>query len=231
MKRRKWFAGALVWLVSALLLAGCSADEVNTVLDVAGQGYEVIQSLQQESAAEVVSAETAPDQNEDTDAAEFTSENEDTYQSEDTVLSEDAYEEEDEDSSQKPDGANLNDPAGATGRLDEYGSYSSKEDVALYLNTFERLPDNYITKEEAEKLGWSGGSLESVAPGKCIGGNHFGNYEKKLPVEKGRKYYECDIDTLGKKSRGAKRIVYSNDGLIYYTDDHYETFTLLYGEE
>lgn len=90
---------------------------------------------------------------------------------------------------------------------------------------------NGITKNEAENLGWSGGSLEPYAPGCSIGGGYFGNYEGLLPKKKGRKYYECDIDTRGKKSRGAKRIVFSNDGLIYYTDDHYESFTLLYGGE
>ena len=116
-----------------------------------------------------------------------------------------------------------------TPSLPEDGSYTTKEDVALYLHLYGHLPDNFITKKEAQDLGWSGGSLEKYAPGKCIGGDHFGNYEGLLP--KGKKYWECDIDTLGAKSRGAKRIIYSDDGYIYYTDDHYESFTLLYGEE
>ena len=115
--------------------------------------------------------------------------------------------------------------------IDENGSYTSKDDVALYIHVYGHLPSNFITKQEAEKLGWSGGSLESYAPGKCIGGDRFGNYEGLLPKKTGRSYTECDIDTLGKKSRGAKRIVFSNDGLIYYTDDHYASFELLYGEE
>ncbi len=115
--------------------------------------------------------------------------------------------------------------------LDEAGSYTSKEDVALFIHLYGRLPDNFITKKEAEALGWSGGSLEPYAPGKCIGGSRFGNYEGLLPEAEGRTYTECDIDTLGAKSRGAKRIVFSNDGLIYYTEDHYESFELLYGEE
>ena len=102
--------------------------------------------------------------------------------------------------------------------------------MALYIHLYGRLPDNFITKKEAEALGWSGGSLEPYAPGKCIGGSYFGNYEGLLPKKKGRSYTECDIDTLGKKSRGSKRIVFSNDGLIYYTEDHYNTFELLYGE-
>ena len=113
--------------------------------------------------------------------------------------------------------------------LDEDGSYYSKDEVALYIHTYNKLPSNYITKKEAKKLGWSGGSLEKYAPGKVIGGDVFGNYEGVLPDY--GKYHECDIDTKGKKKRGAKRIVYSDDGRIYYTEDHYETFELLYGEE
>ena len=114
--------------------------------------------------------------------------------------------------------------------IDENGQYDSKEDVALYIHLYGHLPSNYITKREAERLGWNGGSLEPYAPGCCIGGSHFGNYEGLLPEANGRSYTECDIGTIGKRSRGAKRIVFSNDGLIFYTDDHYESFELLYGE-
>ena len=104
--------------------------------------------------------------------------------------------------------------------------------MAAYLNTYGHLPDNYITKEEAKELGWNSkeGNLWEVAPGMSIGGDYFGNYEEILPEEEGRDYHECDIDTDG-SYRGAKRSVHSNDGLIYYTEDHYETFELLYGEE
>ena len=116
-------------------------------------------------------------------------------------------------------------------RIDEDGWYYSKEDVALYIYTYGKLPENFITKSEAEALGWSGGSVERYKEGAAIGGDTFGNREGILPKASGRKYYECDIDTNGKNSRGAKRIVFSNDGLIYYTDDHYESFTLLYGGE
>ena len=115
--------------------------------------------------------------------------------------------------------------------IDENGTYTSKDDVALYIHTYGHLPSNFVTKSEARKKGWEGGSLEDYFPGCSIGGDVFGNREGILPTKKGRTYYECDIDTKGKKSRGAKRIVFSNDGLIYYTEDHYETFTLLYGEE
>jgi len=118
-----------------------------------------------------------------------------------------------------------------TPALPEDGSYTSRDDVALYLHLYGHLPGNFITKKQAEALGWSGGSLERYAPGKCIGGSRFGNYEGLLPNAEGRRWTECDVDTLGADSRGAKRIVFSNDGLIYYTEDHYRTFELLYGEE
>lgn len=111
---------------------------------------------------------------------------------------------------------------------DQY--YYDKENVALYIHTFNHLPDNYITKNEARQQGWNGGSVEVYIKDKAIGGDVFSNYEQLLPVKEGRIYYECDIDTHGQDSRGAKRIIYSNDGLIYYTDDHYESFELLYGE-
>ena len=116
--------------------------------------------------------------------------------------------------------------------LDESGAYTSKEEVAAYIYEFGHLPNNFITKKEAKSLGWVSkeGNLAEVAPGKSIGGDYFGNYEGLLPEEDGRDYYECDIDSDG-GYRGAKRIVFSNDGLIYYTEDHYESFELLYGEE
>ena len=114
--------------------------------------------------------------------------------------------------------------------VSEDGWYYSAEDVSRYLMLYGHLPNNFITKDEAASLGWEGGSVEKYAPGFAIGGDHFGNREGLLPKADGRWYYECDIDTDGKNSRGAKRIVYSNDGLIYYTEDHYESFVLLYGE-
>ena len=114
----------------------------------------------------------------------------------------------------------------STDVIDENGIYDQKDDVALYLITYEHLPSNYMTKDEARKLGWEGGALSQVIEDKCIGGDVFGNYEGILPEED--TYHECDIDTLGKTSRGAKRIVWSDDFDVYYTEDHYETFELLY---
>lgn len=105
------------------------------------------------------------------------------------------------------------------------GEYTSRDDVALYIHLYGELPDNYITKSQASKLGWNGGNLWDDAPGKSIGGDRFGNYEKLLP--EGKSYRECDIDYQG-GARNAKRIVFSDDGYIYYTEDHYASFEQLY---
>ena len=116
--------------------------------------------------------------------------------------------------------------------LPEDGQYDDKDNVALYIHLYGKLPSNYVTKKDAEALyGWQGGALDVIAPGKAIGGSYYGNYEGLLPDADGREWTECDIGTIGQTKRGAERIVFSNDGLIYYTSDHYESFELLYGEE
>ena len=114
--------------------------------------------------------------------------------------------------------------------ISESSAYSSKDEVAEYLHEFGHLPPNYLTKKEAQDLGWvtSKGNLWEVAPGKSIGGDRFGNREGLLPEATGRSWTECDVNTLHARSRGAERIVFSNDGLIYYTGDHYDSFALLY---
>lgn len=116
--------------------------------------------------------------------------------------------------------------------IDEDGSYSTKEDVALYLHTYDKLPKNFITKRKAFDLGWEAnkGNLWDVSDKMSIGGDKFGNREKRLPIKEGRTYYECDINYEG-GYRGPERLVYSDDGFIYYTEDHYDSFTLLYGDE
>ena len=116
-----------------------------------------------------------------------------------------------------------------TAPIAEDGAYTSKDDVALYIHTYGRLPSNFLTKKDAQARGWesSKGNLQTVAPGMSIGGDRFGNREGLLPDKKGRQYYECDIDYEGGR-RNAKRIVFSDDGLIFYTDDHYASFEQLY---
>ena len=114
----------------------------------------------------------------------------------------------------------------ATANLPTYGSYYyDLTNVVLYLEVYDELPSNYITKNEARKLGWEGGSVEKYKEGAAIGGDTFGNREGLLPAADGRSYTECDIDTHGYDSRGAKRLIFSNDGLYFYTSNHYESFS------
>ena len=110
--------------------------------------------------------------------------------------------------------------------LDPDGSYTDKDEVAEYIDTYGELPENFITKNEAKALGWdsSKGNLQEVAPGKSIGGDRFGNYEGRLPDGK---WTECDVNYHG-GYRGSERLVFSEEGAIYYTNDHYETFEQLY---
>lgn len=107
-----------------------------------------------------------------------------------------------------------------------YGNYYyDVVNVVLYLDAYNELPPNYITKSEAQALGWEGGSVEKYKEGAAIGGDYFGNREGLLPAADGRKYTECDIYTHGYSSRGSRRLVFSNDGLYFYTSDHYESFS------
>ena len=206
--------------ITALLLALLLALS----LTACGNPAQTMDTI--EKAAQTVQqiAEVLNDAEEDTESAALPA-------SEAQEPAEEASEEPAQASDQETAAEEPAEAAAETPAIDEDGVYTTKDDVALYLHTYGHLPSNFITKKEAEKLGWSGGSLEPYAPGKCIGGSHFGNYEGILPEKDGRSYTECDIDTLGADKRGAKRIVFSNDGLIYYTEDHYETFELLYGEE
>ena len=202
MKRFKKLQTLLLALVLALTMTACSEEVTNAIVD------EVVDIAVEQvmDALEEGTAEEAPDAEEP------------PAQEESSAPAEPAPEE-------------TAPPAEEAPAIDEDGYYTTKEDVALYIYTYGHLPDNFITKKEAESLGWSGGGLDDYAYGCCIGGNRFGNYEGLLPEASGRTYTECDIDTMHASKRGAKRIVFSNDGLIYYTDDHYESFTLLYGEE
>lgn len=181
----------------ALLLCGCGS----TGQSASGESASA-DAISGESADASANAEVNPE-----------------MQSDDLALSSDAEIIAEIKAANVPDGTKLS--------VEEDGVYTSKDEVSLYLQTYGHLPSNFITKSEAEELGWEGGSLEPYAPGKCIGGDVFGNYEGLLPEDE--EYHECDIDTLGADSRGAKRLVYS-DTTIYYTDDHYKTFDLVFSE-
>ncbi|MBQ4353913.1 MAG: ribonuclease [Clostridia bacterium] len=209
MKRRISFLLAAALLLSLFTFVSCDEQTINDIADIV---LEIVENLPQDT-GEV--PEDIPD----------VQETEPVHKEEEETPPET---EKPAEPTPEPEPAPEPEPEPA---IDENGSYDDKDNVALYIHTYGKLPPNYISKAEAEDLGWEGGSVERYAEGKCIGGSKFGNYEGLLPKKKGRQYYECDIDTLGANSRGAKRIVYSNDGLIYYTDDHYESFELLYGEE
>ena len=103
--------------------------------------------------------------------------------------------------------------------------------VVDYIAKHNSLPGDYITKTQAIKLGWeSGKDLWNYAPGKKIGGNVFYNFQGLLPETAGRVWRECDV-SYSNNSRGIERIVYSNDGLIYKTSDHYKSFTCCNSKE
>lgn len=108
-------------------------------------------------------------------------------------------------------------------------AYSTPEEVAAYLNDYKELPVNFIRKNEAMKKGWDNkkGNLWEVTEKMSIGGDKFGNREKIVPDKSGRQWYECDVNYQG-GYRGAERILYSNDGLIFYSNDHYQSATQLY---
>ena len=125
-------------------------------------------------------------------------------------------------------------PAGARTQeteapAEQAGPVIEPQEIADYLFEHGELPENFISKEEAQALGWdsSRNYVSDVAPGKSLGGEYFGNYEGRLPKAKGRVFHACDCRYTGGK-RGAERIVYSSDGRIWYTPDHYETFTELF---
>ena len=214
----KWLRKAS-WLVLALLLAfstltACSSEDVSDVLDIA---IEVLDALETaEDSIDVSDVETSEEVFEEiTTEAVSTEKNDADKATTDAILEETTPITEEQELELDPD-----------------GWYSTKEEVALYIHLYGELPGNYIKKNKAKDLGWesSEGNLWDVAPGKSIGGDRYYNNDDQLPEVKGRKYYECDIN-FGGGYRGGERIVFSNDGLIYYTGDHYNSFELLYGEE
>ena len=120
-------------------------------------------------------------------------------------------------------------PAPADAFPDEDATPIDPQEIADFLFAYGRLPGNFITKQEARDLGWDAAKnyVSDVAPRKSLGGDRFGNFEGRLPTRKGRTYYEADANYV-KGRRTAMRVVYSTDGLVFYTDDHYETFTELF---
>ena len=222
-----WLLALLSTVMVLVSLAGCSSGDVNKALDTAIDVIEAVEAI--EAAASEAEMEAAlASQAESLMQTEYVEEpsiSEIESEAFAETESETLIETEEEQTEAEADLLTV----------EEDGHYTSKEEVALYLHTYGKLPSNFISKKEAEELGWKkkdgeAGQLHVVAPGMSIGGSSFGNYEGLLPEKKGRKYYECDIN-YKKGNRGAERIVYSNDGLIFYTGDHYESFEQLYPAE
>ena len=200
---KKLFSLLLV-LLMALSLCSCSADF--NIDDLADLG-DMLSDLEAEMDEYASSDEDVPDSAlDEDDLPKLTDEEVDDDTPADADLSE-------------------------SGKLDVDAYYYDLESVVLYIETYDMLPANYITKNEARDLGWTGGSVDKYQEGAAIGGDRFGNREGILPKQKGRTYTECDIDTNGASSRGAKRLVFSSDGLYFYTDDHYESFSEVYVTE
>ncbi len=100
---------------------------------------------------------------------------------------------------------------------------TKEEVVVAFVKRNHKLPDYYITKSEARKHGWdpSLGNLCDVLPGKAIGGDHFGNREHRLPESS--RYYEADIN-YDCGHRDADRMIFTKDGEVWVTYNHYKTF-------
>lgn len=107
-----------------------------------------------------------------------------------------------------------------SGNIDEL---TNEDTVINYVKSNQRLPDYYITKGEARKQGWvaSKGNLCDVLPGRAIGGDTFSNREKILPS--GNKYFEADVN-YNCGNRNADRIVFTKNGEVWLTKNHYKSF-------
>lgn len=244
MKKLRRFWGAIAALIIAFLVALGGSDSgipvLDTVMDLILEQPEsgsqtVLDDQRQQDEQQGQDIQEQQDEQQAQDIQEQQEQQAQDIQEQQEQQAQDSKEQSGQgqkNSETQKNGQLLETAGGETVTIEENGSYSSKEEVALYIHLYGHLPDNYITKKEAENLGWESreGNLWEVAPGKSIGGSKFGNYEGLLPEKNGRQYYECDIDFDG-GYRNEKRIVYSNDGLIYYTDDHYESFERLFGEE
>ncbi len=250
-KRRRALLWAILLTVS-LVLGGCGDAESGAVQSIgeslldsiaADMGEDSLESVEtefgeaigreiEEGLAEAALGDETPEEKQ----AEETISRSEPGQAEETV-SQSEPEQADEKTSQGEPGQEPSENAlGLSSEggisVEPEGEYSDRDHVALYIHLYGELPSNYITKEEARALGWdsSKGNLWEAAPGKSIGGDVFGNREGLLPKKKGRRYYECDINYEG-GYRGGERIVFSDDGLVYYSEDHYENFELLYNGE
>jgi len=212
MKKLLTYLALILCLILGVIGCGTSTYETADVADV-------VQQIESDDTTDVSDIDDESDEN-TIQEADVQPETDSISKEEQDVAEDDESEDLRELSEEVPD-ETIEEEA-----IDEDGSYTSPAEVALYIHTYGKLPKNFITKQEAQELGWVSkeGNLDEVAPGMSIGGNRFGNYEQALPDGN---YKECDVNYEG-GYRGDERLVYSADGAIYYTDDHYATFTQLY---
>ena len=212
MKKLLTYLSLILCLILGVIGCGTSTYETEDTADV-------VQQIEVDDTADVSGIDDESNEN-STQEADVQPETDSISEEEQDVAEDDESEDLQEFSEEVPDETIEEET------IDEDGSYTSPADVALYIHTYGKLPQNFITKQEAQELGWVSkeGNLDEVAPGMSIGGNRFGNYEQALPDGN---YKECDVNYEG-GYRGDERLVYSADGAIYYTDDHYATFTQLY---
>ena len=248
MKRITKFLLVTIAALSMILLCGCGAAE-----SLAGAVADTVNSVKDEAISTITNA--VDEYMDSTGASDrldsvFGDESESSSE-EDYVSSESSYEDVESDvyaddyqeeyyvetpEDELSDALEEEDVDVSDITVSEDGEYIDKDHVALYIHTYGCLPSNFVTKKEAEAAGWDSrsGNLNTILPGKSIGGNRYGNYEGLLPQADGRQYYECDINynpdgiTDEPVYRGSERIIYSNDGLVFYTCDHYESFEQLF---
>lgn len=213
-----------VWLVLSMMITtacGSLSDVISSAMQETQSGTQVYESGPQETQPVVQEDESESEQSEPEMPDELDVNDESEAQDGNLNTREEEPEiQEDVSETEEPQEETKND------NLPIYGNYYyDVVNVVLYLDVYNELPPNYITKSEAQALGWEGGSVEKYKEGAAIGGDYFGNREGLLPAADGRKYTECDIDTHGYGSRGSRRLVFSNDGLYFYTSNHYESFS------
>lgn len=213
-----------VWLVLSMMITtacGSLSDVISSAMQETQSDTQVYESGPQETQPVVQEDESESEQSEPEMPDELDVNDESEAQDGNLNTQEDEPEIQEEVSeTEEPQEETKND------NLSAYGSYYyDVANVVLYLDVYNELPPNYITKSEAQALGWEGGSVEKYKEDAAIGGDYFGNREGMLPAADGRKYTECDIDTHGYGSRGSRRLVFSNDGLYFYTSNHYESFS------
>lgn len=229
MKRQSLWTRAFALVLALLMLvtiffSGCDAEKVDLALDIADA---VLESALAESETQTEPKQelTTPESSQAPPVNVAPPEKITETQTPTEIPAETPV----ETPAEIPEETPSEEPSAEETPLDEQGRYTSPKNVALYIHTYGKLPCNFITKNEAKKLGWNSneGNLWEVTDRMSIGGDRFGNYEGLLPDAEGRTWKECDVNYQG-GYRGAERILFSNDGLIYYTDDHYKSFTQLY---